>query len=179
MAHKSHVNQFFHFAPGLHVALVDVRLGVRASRSHITVWRMEVRKGPMDQVQIEVLQAKVCERLAARGNYIVLAVFVVPQLRGDPEILPPDASPQDGLQRPAHFSFVSIDRSAIEVPVAYRGCPLDRLGNLTRSHVIGSERAQADSRHCGAGKQASLWNRCWIDRDSRPLNDCAHPAPWR
>ena len=78
VAHQAHVHQLFHLAPGLHVALMNVGLGVGAARGNIAVRRMEVGKRPMDQVEIEILEAKVGKRLAAGGDDIVFAVLVIP-----------------------------------------------------------------------------------------------------
>ena len=49
--------------------------------------RMEVRKRPMHEIEIKIIQAQVGKRLAAGSDDIVLAVLVVPQLRGDPQLL--------------------------------------------------------------------------------------------
>jgi hypothetical protein len=123
---------------------------------------MEVGERPVHQVEVEILEAQIGKRLAARGNHIVFAVLVVPKLRGHPEFLALDAACQNRFKRCADFGLIAVDRSAIEMPVANRGRAANSLGNLRRRHVIGPECAQPDGRHRGAGIQHS----CGIDAGS-------------
>ena len=114
------VDQLLHRAPGLHEVRMDVGPGVRAARRHVATGRVEVRKGPVHQEQVESVETQVGERLLARGDYVLFAMLVVPQLRCDPKFLPFDAAADDRFERRADRSLVSIDRSAVEMPVADR-----------------------------------------------------------
>ena len=165
--HQAHVHQFFHLAPGLHVVLVDVGLGVGAARGHVAARRMEIRKRPMHQVKIQVVEAQIGKRLAAGGDHVVLAVLVVPELRRDPKVFALDSAAENLLNRCADLGLIAVDRSAIEVPVAGRGSALHHLGDLGRADVVGAERAQADGRHSCPTKKSSLRHQRWINRITR------------
>ena len=164
MAHQAQIHQLFHLAPGLHEVLVDVGLGVGTARAHVAAGRMEIGKRPVDQVHVQVIEPQVGERLAARGDHIDFGVLVVPQLGGDPEFLALDAAgawivaercADLGLRcrRPRR------NRNAGSPP---RGA-LDRFGDLIGGNVVGSECAQADGGHQGAGVKLSLGDDCRID----------------
>src|ERR1039458_1829023 len=127
VAHQSHVDQFFHLAPGLHVVFVDVWLGVCAAQTNIAARWMEVWKGPMNEVEVEVVEAQIGERLAARSDHLILAVFVVPKLRSNPEVFALDAAAKDLLECGANLCFIAIDRGAIEVTIAGGSSALDSL----------------------------------------------------
>ena len=87
MPHQTSLDQFLEFAPGLHLARMNVRFGVRAPRGDVTFRRMIVRKRPMDQVEIEIVKLEVGERFLERRNHVLLIMFVIPQLGGDPDLL--------------------------------------------------------------------------------------------
>src|SRR5262249_4535161 len=59
VADQAIVDKLFHLPPGLHELLVNVRLRVRASRFDRATGRVEIRKGPMNQVGVEVAAAQV------------------------------------------------------------------------------------------------------------------------
>src|ERR1700733_1797631 len=141
MPHKSEIDKLFHLAPGFHEAFVDVGLRVRAARSYIAARRMKIWKWPMDKVKVEIIEAQIGKRLAARRNHVVLAVLVVPKLGCHPQLLALDAASQNDLKRSSDLGLIAINRSAIEVPIASRGGAENSLGNLRRRHVVGTERA--------------------------------------
>ena len=85
MPRQPRIHQRLHLPPRAHVVLVDVRLGVRIARAHIAPRRVVVRKRPVHQIKIEILQPQILQRLLARPAHV--AVLVVPHLRRDPEIL--------------------------------------------------------------------------------------------
>ena len=94
---------------------MDVGLGDRTAITDITSWRMIVRKRPVNQVEVEVIQLQVLERLRARHEHFTLAVLIILEFGVNPEIMrlqttlyhcPPGLDDQ---------SFVAINRSAIEV----------------------------------------------------------------
>ena len=84
MAHQPQINQILQLPPRLHVILVDIRLA-RAGRARtLDPRRMIIGERPVDQVQVEIVQLQVFERLLAGGDNLLFGVLVVPQLRGDP-----------------------------------------------------------------------------------------------
>ena len=117
----------------------------------------------MDEIEVEVVEAQVGERLAAGSDDVVLAVLVVPQLGGDPELFAFDSSAEDLLKGGADGAFVAVDGCAIEVPVAECGCAFDRIGHLAGADAIGSEGTQADSRHGRARRKPPFRNDRGID----------------
>ena len=82
----------------------------------------------MDQVQIQLRQLQVGQGLGQGGPHLFRAVAVVPELGGDPKLLPPHhAVALRAGQGRADLGFVAVDRSAVDVAVAqldgraYRG----------------------------------------------------------
>ena len=104
MPHQAHVHQLFHLAPSLHVVRVDVRLGARGARGNVAARGMEVRKWPMHQVKIEVVEAQISERPAAGGDHVALAMLVVPELRGNPKIFALEAAADNLFKRCADLA---------------------------------------------------------------------------
>jgi hypothetical protein len=78
----------------------------------------------MDQVEIQVLQAKVVKSTLACGRDVFSTVIRVPELGGDPKILaradPLCDGPPDGC---ADLFLIAVIASAIEVAIS----ELDRL----------------------------------------------------
>jgi hypothetical protein len=87
MPDQAHIHQLLHLPPGLHVTVVNVRLGFGVSRVNVATGWVMIRKRPVNQVEVEVLQLKVLEALLAGGNHIALGMLVVPEFGGYPEIL--------------------------------------------------------------------------------------------
>ena len=56
MLDQSHLYQYFQLTPGLHEILMDIGLGIRAPRRHVTTGSMVIGKGPVDEVQIQVIE---------------------------------------------------------------------------------------------------------------------------
>src|ERR1017187_251731 len=107
MPHQTQVHKLLHLAPGLHVVLVDVGLGVRAAGGYITMRRMKVREWPVHQIEVEVLHAKVKKRLATRIDDIVFMVLVVPQLGSNPNLFALDTALNNRFERNSDFGFIS------------------------------------------------------------------------
>ena len=72
------LERFHPGSPGVHVVVVDVGFGVGAAGRDVTVRRVEVGKGPVDEVEIEVVELEIAEGLFAGGDGVVVAV--VPDL---------------------------------------------------------------------------------------------------
>src|SRR5581483_4456339 len=87
VANEPKVDQFLHFSPGFQEFSVEVWLRLLAARGYITPGWMEVREWPMHQVQIQIAESQIRERLSTGSDHLLFAMFVIPQFRGDPELL--------------------------------------------------------------------------------------------
>ena len=65
VTHQPEVHKLLHLAPCLHEVRVDVWPGVGAARGDIAMRRMEVREGPVDEVEVEIIESKIGKRFAA------------------------------------------------------------------------------------------------------------------
>jgi len=172
----------------LHEVRVNVRLGVGRAGVDAAARRMPVRKRPVHQVQVEVREPEVGERLAARRDNVVFRMFVVPELRGDPEGLARGAGPEQIFEHCADAGLVAVDRRAVEVAVPDLEGPAHGAGHLSRCRVVRAEGAEADDRHEGAGRHPSARHRSRIDAfitshaqppSSRADPTCPSTAAWR
>ena len=88
----------------------------------------------MDEVEVHVVQAQLLQRLVEGCGRISLAV--IPQLRGDEQLLARDA----GLgNRAAHAFLVSVDGSGIDVAVAHLEGLEDQLFGLVGVYLEDAE----------------------------------------
>lgn len=76
------------------------------------------RGGPVDQVEVEIVDAKLCEGLVELLLDELGLVGRVPQLGGDEELLTLDDGGDDLLERAADLVLVLIDHREIEMAVA-------------------------------------------------------------
>jgi hypothetical protein len=67
----------------------------------------------MHQIHVQVVRAKVGQRLFARRDHIFLGMLVVPQLGRDPKLLA-----RKSLKNLPDTVFVVVDRGTVEMPVA-------------------------------------------------------------
>ncbi len=94
---------------------------VRPSALHLLerVPRLDVavllRHRPVDEVQVDVLEAEPLERRVHRGEGLLRALVVVEQLRRDEELVARDAGVGDRL---ADAFLVAVDRRGVDVAVA-------------------------------------------------------------
>ena len=152
--HQARVHQRLHLPPGAHVVFVDVRLGVRIARAHVASRRVVVRKRPVHQVKIEILEAQIFERLLARSAQVI--VLVVPHLRRDPKLLALVARAKQLCKSRADAFLVAINRRAVKVPVADGGRVAHSIGHRFMRNAIRSEGPQANGRHARAACQNPL-----------------------
>ena len=61
MADKTCLDQLFELAPGLHEILVNVGLRVRVVEIHVATGRMKIREGPVDEIEVEIVELEVLE----------------------------------------------------------------------------------------------------------------------
>lgn len=73
----------------------------------------------MNQIQIDILQLVGRQRLFQRTDHVLLLVKIIPQFRSDENILPFHRSVLDfGPESPANFRLVTVEPSAVDVPVS-------------------------------------------------------------
>ena len=65
VAHHAKVHTLFDLAPGFHVARMGIWLGFPAARSYVRARRMDIRKRPVHQVEVELARAEVKQRSTA------------------------------------------------------------------------------------------------------------------
>ena len=65
---------------------------MRVARTHSHAERMAIRERPMNEIEAEIVQLQIFERLFAGGNHVLFFVLVVPQLRRDLQVFAADAS---------------------------------------------------------------------------------------
>ena len=131
-------------------------------RLHVGV---EVRRRPVDQVQVDVVEAELLQRLGeCRGG---VGLPVVPQLGGDEDLVARDARLRD---RRTHPALVAVDRRRVDVPVAVGKGERHVLPGLLRRHqehaeaelgnavavIEGDGRDAHDAPRSGAGSWPSL-----------------------
>jgi hypothetical protein len=112
---------------------------------------MEIREGPVHQVQIEVIQAQIAQGLFKGRGYVPRRVLVVPELGGDPEISSRDggitrAAADRVLQHGTDLGLVAVDRGAVDVAVSDADRVAHRFGHLPGTDRIGTEGAEPDGR---------------------------------
>src|SRR5579864_3405625 len=163
MANQSPLDQFLHLSPGSHELGVDVGFRLLAARRYITSGWMEIRKWPMHQVEIQITESQVRERFSTRCDHIIFAVFVVPQLRGDPELLAWNMFSHHLLQRVSNLVFITVHGRTIEVPIPNLRRSFYRRCNFTRRDMVRTEGPQTDCWHVSAAVQSSLRYKCWIN----------------
>jgi hypothetical protein len=116
----------------------------------------------MHQIQVQVLEFQIGERLTAGRDHIRLVVLVVPEFRSDPEFLTGYSALDGFSQDRTNAVLVAIYRGTIDVPVAPLDGALDSLRNFAGAGVVGSEGPKTDSRHAGAGVETALRHRSGV-----------------
>ena len=107
-----------------------------------------VRLGPVDQIEIHVIQPQLVQALVEGGQSLLVSLFRVPQLGGDEQLGPVDAGLceelGDGL---AHPGFISVDRRGVDAPVSGVQRAEHRCGGLVVRHL---PHAQSELGHADA-----------------------------
>src|SRR5438552_4773068 len=102
----------------------------------------QARHGPVDQVQVDVVEAELAATLLERPQRRLVAVVVVPELRRDEDLFPRDpALPDRGPEIP----FVPVELRGIEMAVPDFEGVCDRLARLLSGS--GLPHAEAEDRH--------------------------------
>src|ERR1700730_143085 len=124
---------------------------------------MEVREGPMHQVEVQIAESEIRERLSTGSDDVIFAMFVIPQLRSDPQFPAFKIPSQALLDCISNLVFVGVHRCTIEVPIPNRRRIFHRRRNLTGRDMVRSEGSQTDSWHPRTGIQSPLGYESWID----------------
>ena len=151
--HQAGPLQLLHRAPrvgvrhrdGLQGWLVGRRIEKPLGRIAHIEWHVSKSDGEMDQVQVQHVQAQISQRAFARRANVLRFVVGVPQLGGDPEVVP-EAKPflHDRRQPRTHLGLIAVVAGAIKMPVpepnrlANHRRPL-RLGQLPSAQTEGGQ----------------------------------------
>ena len=140
--HQAGPLQLLHRTPGVGVRHRDglhrrlLRCRIEEPLRRITHIKRHIGQsdGEVHQVQVQHVQAQIPQRpLAGRANMLRLVVSV-PQLGGDPEVIPAAQSfLYDRLQPGAHLGLIAVVAGAIKMPVPEP----DRLANHCRHLRLG------------------------------------------
>src|SRR5699024_10576630 len=116
--------------------------------------RIVVGRGrPVDEVEVDVVEAELLEALAERTLGLLGPVAIVPQLGRDEELITGDAGLRDGA---AHALLIAVDSGGVDVAVAdFEGIGDDALG-LVR---VDLEHAEAQLRDRLAVVEGECGNR--------------------
>jgi hypothetical protein len=85
------------------------------------------RERPMDQEQVDVIEAELVERCLERAASVVRSVVGVVELAGDEHLRSVQAGGADGLPDAA---LVAVHLGGVDVPVARLECSADRLSSF-------------------------------------------------
>ena len=92
--------------------------------------------GPVDQVQVEVVEAEPLQRLLGRGDRVVVAVVAAGDLAADRQLVPRYAGAPDRL---AHLLLVAVVDRRVEQPVADLDRGDDRGDAVVAGEGVGAE----------------------------------------
>ena len=73
-------NETFHLTPGLHIVFMNVRPCIRTAGRNITLWRMIIRKRPVNKIEVEIFYLKIskdCRHDSATLSCISFHTFEV------------------------------------------------------------------------------------------------------
>ena len=117
---------------------------------------MRVGERPMHQVQVQVIQPQVGQRLPECRDDVFLGVLVVPKLGRHPQFLTPNAARHHVLQGGADPILVAVYCRTIKMAIPYLRRPAHGLRHLFMRSMVGTKGAQSDRRHLGACIQYPL-----------------------
>ena len=118
---------------------------------------VDARQRPVDEEQVEVVEAEVGQALVEGAQGVVAAVEAVVQLAGHEDLAAVDARAGDGL---ADALLVAVHLGGVDVPVADLERGRDRLGGL-----LGRDLVDAEARAAGSRRRCS--GRWWGQQEPR------------
>ena len=105
----------------------------------LPVMLMVVRNGPVDQVQIQILQAQIFHGFLKSGQGGLITLLSIPQLAGDEQLLTGNAALFDRL---SYADLVAVNSSGVDVAIANFHSGFDGLADLV---IGGQEGAETDA----------------------------------
>jgi hypothetical protein len=105
---------------------------------------VEIREGPVDQEQIQIIKTEVRQGVFAGIHDIVMPV--VPHLGGDVQFFPGNPAGHDDFQGFADVFLVPVNRCAIEVAITDFSCAYHGISDLVSGKTIRSEGSKTDGR---------------------------------
>ena len=163
---QAHIHQALHLPPGVHELIHGEGLAVRVPAVAVAARCMIVRERPVDEVEVQVIQAQILQGLCAGQQDIALAVHVVPYLGGDEELFAlHHAFLHRVLEHLADQVFVAVNGRAVEQAVA----AADRAGHGI-GYLLGGEAVAAEGAHAHAGDLLAVGQLPF--RDQFRVNEC-------
>jgi hypothetical protein len=109
------LDQFLESAP----CVLELYLLVEQICSGLRILREQAFSGdelhrPMDKVEIKVVRAQIFQGLVKSGLYILRAVAMIPELRGDKDLV---TGHTGGLYPGAHLLLVGIDGGGVDMSI--------------------------------------------------------------
>jgi len=125
---------------------------------------MVVGKGPVHEIEVHIIQAKVLEGGGQAAEHVAGLVHVVPQLAGDKQLVPAhQARGEYPAQRPADLLFIAVDRGAVNVAIAQGNGFFNGVRHLLGGNMVAAKGTQADGGHTGPGVEQLTGHLVRID----------------
>ena len=115
------------------------------------------RRGPVDQEQVDHVQAEPVQRAVERGAGPLVALPTVPDLRGDEQLVPRDAALGGTGDGAAHPGLVAVRGRGVDGPVA----GVDRVPNRSFG-ARGRRPARPRGRAAGSRRRDRRRARWWV-----------------
>src|ERR1700752_4069742 len=158
MTNQPAINQFLHLSPGAHVIFVNVWNCVGVARSDIATRSMMVGEGPVNQIKIEIIDLEVSQRIFASRNDFAFPMFIVPKLRGDPDLIAAQAFSEDSLEHAPDSVLIAINRRAIEMAIANGDSVADCISYRGMRDMVRSEGSETNGGNPRPGTPGSGGN---------------------
>ena len=100
----------------------------------------------MHQVQIEIVELQILERLLACRDDVLRCMLVVPEFGRDPQFIAAQTGLHALVQCLADQVLIQVDRRAIDVPVAHFDGAAYCLRDGLQWEPVGRKRAQTEGR---------------------------------
>jgi hypothetical protein len=95
-----------------------------------------VGEGPVNQIKIEIIGLEVSQRIFASRNDFAFPMFIVPKLRGDPDLIAAEAFSEDSLEHTSDSVLIAINRRTIEMAIAKGDSVPDRISYLRMRDMV-------------------------------------------
>ena len=107
---------------------------------------MIIGEGPVDEVEVQIIQPQIPERLGAGEEHVSLAVHIVPHFGGDEELFPlHHAFPHGFLKDLADQVLIAVHGRAVKQAVSAADGAGHGVGYLLGGEAVAAEGAHADA----------------------------------